>query len=49
MNMPFAQTDYMQKTGLITKSTRPKPIHTKGVVQQVRWKNVGGHDYTGLF
>ena len=49
MKMPFEQTDYMQKTGWFTKSTRPKPIHTKGTVQQVRWENIGGHNYTGLF
>ena len=49
MSMPFAETDYMWRTGLFTKTTGPKPIHTKGTVQQVRWENVGAHTYTGLF
>ena len=37
----------MQTEPLI--GVRPKAIHTKGTVQQVRWENIPGHDYTGLF
>ena len=47
MKLPFAQTDYMQTEPLI--GVRPKAIHTKGVVQQVRWESLPGHSYTGLF
>jgi len=49
MMWPFEQTDYMQKEGIFWKGVRPKAIHTKGVVQQVRWETVPGHQYTGLF
>jgi len=28
---------------------RPKTKHSQGVVAKVSWKDLGGHDYTGLF
>ena len=51
MKLPFADTDYMQNSsGLFSNGeVRPKSIHTKGTVQQVRWESVGGHKYSGLF
>jgi len=37
------------ESGIISDGWRNKYIHTVGAVGQVRWDNLGGHPYTGLF
>ena len=49
-NNQFEQTDFVQHTwDKLWLSPREKPIHRRGVVQQVTWVEESGQPYTGLF
>ena len=46
----FEQTDFVQHTwDKLWLAPREKPIHRRGVVQQVSWVEEAGQPYTGLF
>lgn len=49
-NLMFEKTDFVQHTwDKLWLAPREKPIHRRGVMQQVEWIEEPGQPYTGLF
>jgi hypothetical protein len=50
MYQAYKPTDFVANWYLTGwTSPRRKTVHTKGALQKIRYVNVGGHSYTGLF